>query len=268
MPEIYLNNQQWSYYLDRPLGIGGGFGNVYEGISMEGNAVAVKKLKLSAREAAHRELRIAQELHHKKYENVLAVYDSGLDAESNDYFIVMDRAEENLAEYVHRKGPLSEPEVIGILIQISNGLLEVDGIVHRDLKPENILFHGGKWKIADFGIARFVEESTSFQTLKNCMTPAYASPEQWAFEHSTDKTDIYAMGCIACAISTGEPLFPGPGSEDYKEQHLGWNPKRIESISPMTNSIIAMMLRKVPSVRPSLLRCREVLQQCLANSST
>jgi len=45
-------------------------------------------------------------------------------------------------------------------------------LVHRDLKPSNILYHEGVWKLADFGIARFVEESTSANTLKKCLTPA------------------------------------------------------------------------------------------------
>jgi serine/threonine-protein kinase len=53
-----------------------------------------------------------------------------------------------------------------VLLQIASGLSEVEDIVHRDLKPANILRHEGVWKIADFGIAKFVEETTSVETLK------------------------------------------------------------------------------------------------------
>lgn len=50
-------------------------------------------------------------------------------------------------------------------------LSELPDIVHRDLKPQNVLFHSGRWKVADFGIARFVEETTSVRTLKDCLSP-------------------------------------------------------------------------------------------------
>jgi serine/threonine protein kinase len=30
------------------------------------------------------------------------------------------------------------------------------GIVHRDLKPANILYHKGIYKIADFGMAKYL----------------------------------------------------------------------------------------------------------------
>jgi len=45
------------------------------------------------------------------------------------------------------------------MLQILSGLLEVPELIHRDLKPANVLFHENKWKVADFGIAKFVEES-------------------------------------------------------------------------------------------------------------
>ncbi len=46
----------------KPLGKPGGFGQVFLGESPSGAEIAVKKLHLSAADAAHRELRIADEL--------------------------------------------------------------------------------------------------------------------------------------------------------------------------------------------------------------
>jgi len=80
-----------------------------------------------------------------------------------------------------------------------------------DLKPDNILYHDGKWKIADFGIARFVEEATASNTLKEFLSPWYAAPEQWRLERATHGTDVYALGCIAFCLLTGKPLTLVPG---------------------------------------------------------
>jgi len=71
------------------------------------------------------------------------------------------------------------------LIQIVTGLQEIGQLVHRDLKSANILFHQGSWKIADFGIARFVEESTSANTVKGFLSPQFPAPEQWSGEHAS-----------------------------------------------------------------------------------
>jgi len=56
--------------------------------------------------------------------------------------------------------------------------------------------HESVWKIADFGIAKFVEDSTSLETLRNSLTPAYAAPEQWQLQRPTSATDIYSVGVL------------------------------------------------------------------------
>lgn len=52
---IKLNSGEWSYNDSDPLGAPGGFGEVFRGEGPTG-PVAIKRLKLSATSAAHREL--------------------------------------------------------------------------------------------------------------------------------------------------------------------------------------------------------------------
>ena len=59
---IRLPRGEWFYDPLRPLGPAGGFGEVFEGKDQTGRLVAVKRLKVTVGEAAHRELRIADEL--------------------------------------------------------------------------------------------------------------------------------------------------------------------------------------------------------------
>lgn len=249
METIRLPHSEWSYDANHTIGRPGGFGAVFAGEDSGFGILAIKRLHLSASEAAHRELRLANDLVGKEYTHVIPIFDAGQDANSEQYFLVMPRAERSLQDELEQRGALDDGDAAAILLQIAIGLSEVSHIVHRDLKPANVLLHDGKWKIADFGIARFVEESTSLHTLKNCLTRAYAAPEQWRMERAVSATDIYALGCIGYALLSGAPPFRGP---DFSQQHQLVAPEPLSGHAPPLQSLIAMMLRKPPQSRPSI----------------
>ena len=128
--------------------------------------------------------------------HVIPVLDSGEDTEH--YVLVMARAETSLQAHLRQRGALPEAEVVDILRDIATALEDFDGrVVHRDLKPENVLYLNGEWCLADFGISRYAEASTAEDTRKFAMTPQYAAPEQWRWEHATSAADVYAFGVMA-----------------------------------------------------------------------
>lgn len=267
MITIRLPKSEWRYDPKCPLGPPGGFGEVFAGESDELPSVAIKKLHVDAHEAAHREMRIAEDLSGRDFMHVISVYDAGLDAESDSYFVVMARAEKSLQEFLDNEGVPSQEEATRILLDIAKGLREVADLVHRDLKPGNVLFHEGTWKIADFGIARFVEESTSLNTLKRYLTPDYAAPEQWKSERATNVTDVYALGCIGNYLLSGSTPFTG-STEDLREAHLNDPPKDLPpGITPQLSSLISLMLRKFPNSRPNAERVIGILEDCLQGFS-
>lgn len=251
METITLSRGTWTFDSGKQLGVEGGFGAVFEGHSPSGEPVAIKRLKISSDEAEHRELRMAEALMDRSLPHVMPVLDSGLDKNSGRYFVVMPRAERSLHDHIVSYGPLQEADAIGVLHAIASGLTSLGDLVHRDMKPHNILLHDGNWKIADFGIARFVEDATSARTLKDCMSRPYAAPEQWRMERATKATDVYAVGCIAYALLTGRPPFPGPASHDYQRQHTQEDPPSLTA-SAMVRQIVASCLRKSPDARPRL----------------
>jgi eukaryotic-like serine/threonine-protein kinase len=263
MKKIKLPKGEWLYDPNKPLGPEGGFGIVFDGQSSAGESLAVKRLKIEANEAAHRELRIAQELSRQDFKNIIPCFDAGQDAESDHYFVVMAKAEKSLQDEIEAGKKFSAEDTANILLQIVDGLLEVPDIVHRDLKPGNILLHDGKWKIADFGIARFVEESTSLKTLKGCLSPPFAAPEQWKFEKSSQATDVYALGCICYCLLEGKPPFAGPQTEDYQRQHLSIEPPKLDGHPPFLRSLVSMLMRKSPELRPSLKRVQKLISDGL-----
>jgi serine/threonine protein kinase len=260
---IRLPRGEWFFNPARPLGPPGGFGEVFEGRDAEDQPVAVKRLKLTVGEAAHRELKIADDLAGKSFQHVLAVLDSGEDADAGGYYLVMPRAERSLSDELTKRGIVQATESVDILRQIAEGLEEAENIVHRDLKPGNVLFHNGRWKIADFGIARFVEDATSANTVRGFLSAQYAAPEQWLGQHATHATDIYALSCIGYVLITGSPPFPGPSKPDYMRQHTSEMPPPLTDVDPRLRAIIAAGLRKPQAGRPSIERVISVLRDVL-----
>lgn len=129
-----------------------------------------------------------------------------------------------------------------ILGQLAWGLGAVHrhGIVHRDLKPENVLLtlseEGGEQvRLLDFGVARLAPVGgTAGLTADGLIvgTPAYIAPEQALGEPTDERTDLYALGCIAYELLTGSRPFPGPGPEQFIDQHINEPPPPLLEIAP------------------------------------
>ena len=256
MPTIQLNNAEWTYDESTPLGPAGGFGEVFRGAGTSG-AVAVKRLKLTASEAAHREMNIGQALASRSLSHVVPVYDFGQDANSDGYFLVMPICERSLQDELSAKGVLTVAEAQSIALNVISGLSEVGDIVHRDLKPGNVLYFDGAWRLADFGIAKFVEDSTSLRTLRGSLTPAYGAPEQWRGEAPTHSTDVYALGCMMHTMLTGAPPFVG-SQDQIRDAHLHQPPPAL-SVDARLSAFVGLMLRKIPASRPTIERCFSVI---------
>lgn len=258
MYKIKLNKNEWNVDENTTLGPPGGFGTVFIGYDNNGKEVAVKKIKDNRSNSASREIRIAKEFINSDFQNIMNIFDYGIDSINGGNYIVMEKAEYDLFQFINECGSLDQDNAIVIINNILNGLSEAKELVHRDLKPRNILFISGNWKITDFGIAKFINESTSINTLKAFLSIQYASPEQCKLQTATKKSDIYSLGCIAYYILTGNPPFQGDFDE-IKEQHISASPINLEIINQSLSSLLLMMLRKPPNTRPEINRIKNIL---------
>ena len=128
------------------------------------------------------------------------------------------------------RGKLEWPQLWRVLMRLLEGLAHAHarGVVHRDLKPSNVLLSqkSGGLKLTDFGLAAAVEgeDNLSGQVLG---TPDYMAPEQvqGLFRNVGPWTDLYALGCVATALSTGTPPFYGREPLETMEAHLSEIPK-------------------------------------------
>jgi serine/threonine-protein kinase len=213
------------YELVKLLGQGG-MGAVYEARNHLGKRFAVKLLLkpefaqdpgLTAR--FFREAKASAAI---ESEHIVEVYDTGVDAETNFPFIIMELLKgEDLEHTIARVGALNTVGASRVIAQAATGLGRAHeaGIVHRDIKPANIFMTSRESgdsvvKILDFGIAKQQMEQLSSsegagltKTGSMLGTPLYMSPEQAQGLKSIDaRTDIWSLGmCLYEALSGRTP---------------------------------------------------------------
>jgi serine/threonine protein kinase len=246
------------YRLGETLGRGG-MATVYDGVDERlERPVAVKVLRAElaarpeVRERFDAEARIAARLCHP---NVVAVYDSGVDAGAP--WIVMERLPgETLADRL-RAGPLDPAEACRIAgdVLAALGAAHAAGVLHRDVKPGNVLLTAdGRAKVADFGIAKTAEAATRGDLTgagSLLGTPAYLAPERIDGQPATSRSDLYAVGVVLYEALTGRRPFAGdtPVATAYNVQHADVPP--LTGVDPALAAAVTRAMSRDPARRPA-----------------
>jgi eukaryotic-like serine/threonine-protein kinase len=143
--------------------------------------------------------------------NVVGVYDFGTDPVGP--FIVMELVEgEDLASIVRKTGALPPRATARLVAQAARAVAAAHdrGFVHRDIKPGNILVtREGRVKVADFGIARALSESSLTLPGTTLGSVHYFSPEQARGELASPASDIYSLGIVLFELLTGRRPWTG-----------------------------------------------------------
>jgi serine/threonine protein kinase len=153
-----------------------------------------------------REARTAGRLNHP---GVVTVYD--VVSEHGATFIVMELViAPTLADVVEREGPLAGDRVAAIGLQVLSALesAHAAGIVHRDVKPSNIMvLSGDRVKLADFGIARAMDDPGLTQTGGVMGSPGYMPPELFAGAGPSPTSDLWSLGATLFHAAEGRAPF-------------------------------------------------------------
>ncbi len=218
-----------------------------------GRLVAVKVLAghiaedPGARRRFDREARTAARV--GGHPNVVTIYDVGEHADLP--FIVMELFTGSVADRLGEGVPLPRAVALDWLAQAAAGLdhAHAEDVVHRDVKPANLLLdHRSRLAVADFGIARLVDESALTQAGVMLGTAAYLSPEQARGEPATAASDRYALGIVAFELLTGRRPFTGPTVPAQARAHLE-APVPASGLGPEVDDVLARALAKDPEAR-------------------
>lgn len=114
---------------------------------------------------------------------------------------------QTLEELLNEQGTLPENVAIRYMMTLCEALAQMHEqqppLIHRDLKPSNVMIsNDGVLKLIDFDVSRIYRHDRELDT-HVLGTKGYASPEQFGFEQTDARSDIYSIGVMLNVLITG-----------------------------------------------------------------
>lgn len=185
---------------------------------------------------------------------IVSIYDWGLDAESDTYYIVMEFLKgTDLKTAIKERGAINQRKAAEIGSQVAQALqvAHEGGIIHRDIKPQNIMIQpDGNIKVMDFGIARAGDAGLS-QTATVLGTAHYISPEQAQGKDLTGLSDVYSLGIVLYEATTGRLPFEGTDSVSVAVKQVNEMPPAPRSINPDIDPVLEAIIMKAMEKDPA-----------------
>jgi serine/threonine-protein kinase len=197
--------------------------------------------------------------------HTIQVYDFGVARDGTFYYVMELLDGFDVQTLVERFGRQSPERVVHVLRQVCHSLHEAHGrhLVHRDIKPGNIYLcrYGADLdfaKVLDFGLV--LDRRPTAEELDERRgqvgTPAVMAPEQVRFDAPVDqRTDIYALGCVAYWLLAGVRVFEADTRHDMLVMHAHQRPDppsrrlKVDIPGPLEQLVMGC-LEKNPDRRP------------------
>lgn len=242
----------------------GGMADVYRARDTElGRDVAVKVFRddegtVADAQRREREIHLLSTMAHP---GLVGVHDAGTlvhDGHPRRY-VVMELVEGRSLAHRLTRGPMKPRQVADLGAQLADALSYVHArsVVHRDLKPENVLLSEEPAfgytllaKLADFGVAQFVDGSRLTSDGAIMGTAAYISPEQARGDEIGTPSDVYSLGLVLLEAMRGEREYAGTPIEAALAR-LHRPPAIPEDLSPEWRDLLAAMTDDDPARRPT-----------------
>jgi serine/threonine-protein kinase len=278
------------YTLEEKIG-SGGMGEVWRArhrmLIRPAAVKLVSSLELGSSTARDPELRLrrfereARATAGLKSPHTVQLYDFGLTDDGTLYYVMELLDGMDLDTLVTRFGPVPPERAIHFLVQICSSLDDAheNGLIHRDIKPANVVVSriAAAWdfvKVLDFGLVKLGGGRESGQKLNLSAdndvsgTPGFIAPEVVLGTHADHRVDIYALGCVAYWLLTGQLVFEGPGAIKVMSDHIHTPPAPPSSrskapIPAELDMLILECLEKDPAKRPATARALQSRLQAI-----
>jgi len=221
------------YRLVEPIGTGG-FGEVWKCVAPGGIFKAIKFVYGNLNSLDGDDARALQEMkalervkevRHPFVVSIEQIRDIG-----GELCIVMELADKNLhdclVEYQQAGRPgIPRDILLGFLDDAAVGLdhlIEKHNLQHLDVKPRNLFTVADRVKVADFGLVKQLERSSS-SGLMGGVTPIYAAPETFSNKISKH-SDQYSLAIVYVELLTGKRPFAGKNIRQLALQHMTEEP--------------------------------------------
>jgi serine/threonine-protein kinase len=199
--------------------------------------------------------------------HTIRVFDFGETGDQRFYYVMELLEGRDLHALVREFGPVPAARALFLLRQMCHSLAEAHarGLVHRDVTPSNVYLcrMGLDYdfvKVLDFGLVKFnglrsFEPEPKGNPQTTTGTPAFMAPEIILGAEVDQRADVYAIGCVAYYLLTGQPVFEAGTPRELFTMHLNAAPippsQRTELPIPRDlDAIVLACLEKNPSRRP------------------
>ena len=199
--------------------------------------------------------------------HTIQLFDFGMTQDGTFYYVMELLSGRDVESFVREFGPVPANRALFLLRQVCHSLADAHarGLVHRDIKPANIYIcrMGLEYdfvKVLDFGLVKANRgaDAETLMTIDHTTTgtPAYMAPEIILGEAEVDRrADVYALGCVAYFLLTGQLVFEADTPMKMLLQHLHAQPlppsQRTEVPIPRElDELVMACLDKNPDKRP------------------
>ncbi len=231
---------------------GGGFSEVYEGVTTSGKRVALKVFRFQDNQSAKEIEKLTRErkvLARINSRGVAKYYDSNF--ENEPPWIASEYVDgPTLKEAIASNGLMNAQSTELLIHKISSALYEIhkENVAHRDLSPNNVILGPDGPVIIDFGSSRLTDSSKGLVSILTSGTPGYLSPEAQSGSDASTPADVFAIAKIAEFALTGESDTP--------------RSEKLNQLSPNLARVLYQALEIDPSERPT---AQEIMEACRPN---